>query len=130
MYLSKLSYEQKQAFLAVAFKIINADGVLDKREQNAINSMRIEMGLIEETKLPTSPLETTLSVFNSEQSKVYAFIEWLALAYVDENFSGEEKKILRAVALIFDFDEKKAVSIEDWVISYNKLISKVESFFN
>ncbi len=71
-----------------------------------------------------------MSVFNSEQSKVYAFIEWLALAYVDEDFSGEEKKILRAIALIFDFDEKKAISIEKWVVSYKELINKVESFFN
>jgi len=128
MYLSKLSYEQKLAFLSIAVKIIDADGILDRREQNAINSMRVEMGLIEESKLPTGPLEETLSVFNSKTSKVFAFIEWLYLAYADEDFSGEEQKILRAIALIFGFNETMATNLEKWVIDYKHHIEKVSSF--
>lgn len=128
MYLSKLSYEQKLAFLSIAIKIIDADGVLDKREQDAINSMRIEMGLLEEAKLPAGPFEDTLSVFNSESSKVYAFIEWLYLAYSDENFSGEEQKILRSVALIFGFDENKSSDLEKWILEYKNHINKISSF--
>jgi uncharacterized tellurite resistance protein B-like protein len=128
MYLSKLSYEQKLAFLSISVKIINADGILDKREQNTINSMRIEMGLIEEAKLPTGPLEDILSVFNNEPSKVYAFIEWLYLAYSDEDFSGEEQKLLRAVALIFGFDENKASNLENWIVDYKKHMDKLTLF--
>jgi len=129
MYLQKLSYEQKLAFLSIALKIINADEILNRREQNAIDLMRLEMGLIEEAKLPTGSMENIVSKFDSNKSKVYAFIEWLALAYADDNFSGEEKKILRAIAILFDFSEEKAKKIENWVISYKELIKKVDSFF-
>ncbi len=94
MYLNKLTDDQKLAFLSISLKLINSDGILDRREQNAIDMMRIEMGLIEEAKLPTGSMEDILSVYDSNNSKIYSFIEWLALAYADDNFSGEEKKII------------------------------------
>ncbi len=128
MYLNKLSDEQRLAFLSISQKLINADGILDRREQNAIDMMRIEMGLYEEAKLPTGSIEDIVSVFDSKSSKVYSFIEWLALSYADNNFSGEEQKILRAIAVLFELNESKATELENWVISYNDLIKKVDSF--
>ncbi len=128
MYLSKLTDDQKLAFLSIAIKIINADGILDKKEQNAINMMRLEMGLIDEAKLPTGTLEETVSVFDSNISKIHTFIEWLSLAYADNNFSGEEQKLLRGIAILFGFDEAKATELENWVISYRELIKKVDTF--
>ncbi len=128
MYLNNFSYEQKLAFLAIAVKIINADGILDRREQQTIDTMRIEMGLLAEAKLPNGPLEQIVSVFDTRRNRIYAFIEWIALAYADEKFSGEEQKLLRAIALQFNLDEKEASAIETWVNDYKTLLKDVERF--
>jgi tellurite resistance protein len=130
MYLSSLSEEQKKAFLAIAMRIIKADGVMDPKERKTIEVMRYEMGLLEETDLPKGYIEDFLKPFDTRESKVIALIESIALAYVDGDYAEEEKKILREMALTFEFSEKEATDMENWVLRYRELQKEALAMFS
>ncbi len=130
MFLNMLTEAQKKAFLAIAMKIIGADGLLDPRERQMIEGMRYEMGMWDETDLPKGSIEELAKPFDTRQSQVTLMLEGIALAYVDEEFTGEEEKILRALALIFEFSEEEATAMENWVLRYKDLIKEATAMFS
>jgi uncharacterized tellurite resistance protein B-like protein len=130
MFLTMLNQEQKKAFLAIAMKIIGADGRLHPKERQMIEAMRFEMGLFQETDLPHGSIEELTQPFDTHRSQAILIMEGIALAYADSDFSGEEQKILRAMALIFGISEKNATEMENWVLEYNKLQEKAEEIFS
>lgn len=130
MFLAGLNDEQKKAFLAIAMKVIGADGRLDPRERQMIEAMRYEMGLFQETDLPHGSIEELARPFDTRRSQAIVLMEGIALAYADMDFSGEEQKILRALALIFGISEKDATEMENWVLEFNRLQKKAEEIFS
>jgi hypothetical protein len=130
MFLNMLTEAQKKAFLAIAMKIIGADGLLDPRERQMIEGMRYEMGMWDETDLPKGSIEELAEPFDTRQSRVILMLESIALAYVDEEFAGEEEKILRALALVFEFSEEQATAMENWVLRYKDLIKEATAMFS
>jgi uncharacterized tellurite resistance protein B-like protein len=127
MFLNRLTVEQKKAFLAIAMKIISADRHLDPKERQAIEAMRFEMGLWTETDIPRGSIEELAKAFDTRQSQVISMLEGIALALADEEFHGEEEKILRALALIFGFSEKEANAMENWVLRSKELQKEAET---
>ena len=130
MFLSRLSEEQKKAFLAIAMKIVGADHRLDMKERRTIEGMRYEMGLWTETDIPSGNIEELAQPFDTRQTQVTVMLEAIGLAYVDEEFHGEEQKILRALALTFKFSEEEATAMENWVLQLKKLQKEAETWMN
>jgi tellurite resistance protein len=130
MFLNMLTEAQKKAFLAIAMKIIGADGLLDPRERQMIEGMRYEMGLWNETDLPKGSIEELAKPFDTRQSRVTLMLEGIALAYVDEEYTSEEEKILRALALVFELSEEEAAVMENWVLRYKDLIKEATAMFS
>ena len=130
MFLNSLTDEQKKSFLAIAKKIIGANGILDTRERQMIEAMRYEMGLWDETDLPKGYIEDLAKPFDTRQSRVILMLESIALTYADEEFSGEEKKILRELALLFEFSEEEANAMENWVLRYKNLVKEATAMFS
>jgi hypothetical protein len=112
--------------LAIAMKIVGADRHLDPKERQTIEGMRYEMGLFIETDIPSGSIEELAQPFDSRQSQVILILEAIGLAYVDEEFHGEEQKILRALALIFGFSEEEANAMENWVLRFRELHKEAE----
>ncbi len=106
------------------------DGRLDPNERRMVEAMRVEMGLLQETTLPTGSLEELALPFDSRRAQSIILLEGIALAYSDNDFSGEEKKLLRALALIFNIPEEDATEIENWVLDFNKLQKKAGELFS
>jgi hypothetical protein len=127
MFLNRLTIEQKKAFLAIAMKIVGADRRLDPKERRTIEAMRYEMGLLVETDIPMGSIEELTKPFDTRQSQVILMLEGISLALVDEEFHGEEEKILRALALIFGFSEKEATAMENWVLRSKELQKEAET---
>ncbi|MCP4146754.1 MAG: hypothetical protein GY757_03295 [bacterium] len=129
MFLNSLTLEQKKAFLALALKLIGADGVLDPRERTMIEGMRYEMGLYSETDLPKGYVEDLVKPFDTRQSRVIVMLESIAVALADEEMAGEEEKILRELAILFEFSEEDATAMEKWVLRYIDLIKEAKGMF-
>jgi tellurite resistance protein len=130
MFLNMLTEAQKKACLAIAMKIIGADGLLDPRERQMVEGMRYEMGMWGETDLPKGSIEELAESFDTRQSRVILMLESIALAYADDEFAGEEEKILRALALVFEFSEEEATAMENWVLRYKDLIKEATAMFS
>ena len=130
MFLRNLNEEQQKAFLAIAMKIVGADGRLAPEERRLIESMRIEMGLLQEAALPTGSVEELAQFFDTRQAQATVLMEGIALSYSDKDFSGEEQKILRALALIWGISEEDATEMENWVLEYNKLQENAEKILS
>jgi len=130
MFLNSLTEEQKKSFLAIAKKIIGANGILDSRERQMIEVMRYEMGLWDEIDLPKGYIDDLAKPFDTRQSRVILMLESIALTYADEEFSGEEKKILRELALLFEFSEGEANAMENWVLRYKDLVKEATAMFS
>lgn len=130
MFLARLSEIQKKTFLAIALKIIGSDGVLDPNERRMIELMRFEMGLFTETDLPEGSIEELAAPFDTRETQSILLMESIALAYADQDLSGEEQKILRALALIFGISEQDATEMENWVLEYKKLQDKAEAILS
>jgi uncharacterized tellurite resistance protein B-like protein len=126
MFLAGLNEQQKKTFLALAMKLIGSDGRLDPAERNLIEQMRIEMGLLQETDLPQGSIEELAEPFDTRRSQSIVLMECIALAYADQELSGEEEKILRALALIFEISEENATEMENWVLDFKKLQKRAE----
>ncbi|MCK5058918.1 MAG: hypothetical protein KAT34_19890 [Candidatus Aminicenantes bacterium] len=129
MFLNNLTEEQKKAFLSIAMKIIGADGILETRERKMIETMRYEMGLYNETDLPKGDIEDIAKAFDTRKSRVIVMLEGIALAYADEDLGEEEQKILRALALVFEFSEEEATAVENWVKRYKDLHQEAVAMF-
>lgn len=129
MFLNSLSKEQQKAFLAIAMKIIGADGILEPRERMTIEAMRYEMGLFSETDLPKGELEDIVKPLDTRKSRAITMLESIGVAYADENLGAEEQKILRALALLFELPEEEASAMEDWVLRYRKLMQEAAAMF-
>ena len=127
MFLNRLTVDQKKAFLALAMKIVGADRRLDPKERQTIEGMRYEMGLWTETDIPRGSIEELAKPFDTRPSQVILMLEGIALALADEEFHGEEQKILRALALIFGFSEKEATAMEKWVLRSKELQKEAET---
>jgi len=130
MFLRNLNEEQQKAFLAIAMKIVGADGQLTPEERRLIEAMRFEMGLLQEATLPTGSVEELAQPFDSRQAQATVLMEGIALAYSDNDFSGEEQKILRALALIWGIPEEDATEMENWVLEYKKLQEKAKEILS
>lgn len=129
MFLNRLTEEQKKAFLAIAMKLIGADGVLDPRERRMIEGMRYEMGMYSDTDLPTGYVEDLAKAFDTRESQVAMMLESIALVYADEEYANEEEKIMRELALIFNFSEEEATAMENWVMRYRDLVKEATAMF-
>ena len=130
MFLNNLTLEQKKAFLSVAMKIMKADGRLDARERDMVEGMRYEMGLWNETVLPKGFLEELVKPFDTRKSRIILLLESIALAYSDDDFADEEKKILRQMAILFEFNEEEATKIEGWVLRFRTLQQEAVEMFS
>ncbi|MCU0285589.1 MAG: TerB family tellurite resistance protein [Acidobacteria bacterium] len=131
MFLSRLNLDQRKAFLALSMKIIGSDGAFEPRERQLIEAMRYEMALFTETDIPKGyvSVEEMAKTFDTRQSQVILMLECIALAYSDEMFHEEEQKILRELALIFNFTEAEATAMENWTLRYKALVKEAVDMF-
>jgi len=115
MFLNQLQEDQKKAFLALALKLIQADGVTDPREEMIFLAMRQEMGLWREAKLPQGSLEELALFFPDRKSRRITILELLGLVFADDRFQAQEQRLLRGLANLFEFSEEDATKMEKWV---------------
>lgn len=126
MFLGRLNHEQRKAFLALALRMVKADGNFDSKERKFIEYYRYETGLYSETVLPDGTIEELAATFDTDPARKIVLIEAIALAYIDGDCCDEERMILRALALSFDYDETVAVEIEEWVLSHKDIMKQAE----
>ena len=108
MFLANLTGNQKKAFLSLARKLIEADGLLQKDELSTLEQYKREMNLVADFAAEEETFEEAISVFQAEARTVKKQIvfELLALACSDREYAKEEGNLLEKIRVSFDLEEK------------------------
>lgn len=121
MFLNLLTDRQKQSFLALATKVVMADGGVVPEENVTLDVRKGEMG--GNIMAPPEEIfgEPNFSVFDTEQSRRIVVMELMVLAYSDDEYHVTERPIIEAFANEFGFTEDDLKKIEDWAVRQSPL---------
>lgn len=121
MFLNILTERQKQSFLALATKVVMADGGVVPEENVTLDVRKAEMG--GNIMAPPEEIfgEPNFGVFDTEQARRIVVMELLVLAYSDDEYHVTERPIIEAFAKEFGFSEDQVNKFEDWAIRQSPL---------
>lgn len=123
MFLNLLDNDEKLAFVELAERMIEADGLVIGREEASLAALKAEMGTPSEA-IGGRTTEELAGVFKGWRSKVVALLELIGLGYTDTSFSIGEQSLVDQVAQTMGMSEKELASIEEWVQEHVSLIRR------
>ena len=114
MFLNLLNDAQKRAFLAMATKVVMADGGVVPQEDVTLDIRRAEMG--ENITAPPDQIfgPSDTDVFDTRRSQTVALLELYVLAYSDTKFHPDERPILDDLRKAWGFGDDEVAEIEAW----------------
>jgi hypothetical protein len=123
MFLNMLDLDEKRAFLLLAEKMIEADGMVVGREVAVLASRKAEMGIAGGGDGDRS-VEDLAGVFKDRRSRVVALLELFGLAYSDTDFSMNEQSLIAEVAQHMDLSLDELGELEAWVQEHVALVRR------
>jgi uncharacterized tellurite resistance protein B-like protein len=118
-----LDDEEKRAFVLLAERVIEADGIVVGSEASALAALKAEMG-VDDVVGESLSVEELATTFKDRRSRVAAMLELLGLAYSDSNFHMSEVSLVASVAYFMEFDDTQIDLLEEWVQDYVGLVRK------
>ena len=114
MFLNLLNDRQKQSFLALATKVVMADGGVVPEENVTLNVRVAEMG--GDIKAPPDEIygAPNVAVFDTDQARSIVLMELLVIAYSDDEFHMDEKPIISELAEAFNVSAGRLQLFEEW----------------
>jgi uncharacterized tellurite resistance protein B-like protein len=114
MFLNLLTERQKQSFLALATKVVMADGAVVPEEHVMLNVRVAEMG--GGIKAPPEEIygEPNFAVFDTQRARIIVLLELMVIAYSDGEYHEDERPIIRQLAEKFEIGEADMEQFEDW----------------
>lgn len=125
MFLENLEAREKRAFLALAHKVVHADGVLAEREAEILATLS---SAIREPALEGT-VEELAAAFQSRRSKVFALLELMGIGYVDGEYHVAEIESVAEIATALGFSGDELVGMENWVVRQIALIEEAADFW-
>lgn len=128
MFLNLLNDRQKQSFLALATKVVMADGEVAPKEHVTLNVRVAEMG--GDVKAPPAEIfgEPNFEVFDTNRAQTIVVLELLVIAYSDQDYHEFERPIIDQLATEFGFSKNEMKLFEDWAIRQSPLSVEGWSF--
>jgi len=123
MFLNMLDNDEKRAFVQLAEKMIEADGIVVGREAAALASLKAEMGVSGAARDSRS-VEELARVFKDKRSRVAALLELFGLAYSDTTFDLGEQSLIALVARDMGLTSDEVVALEKWVQDHVELVRR------
>ncbi len=130
MFLNRLSSNEKEAFLQLAYHISYIDGEFAESEQAVIHVYCAEMGINDSGYNKDSfNLNEITSVFAKSQSQKIVLIELMGLVFADGVFSSEEQAVINSISNNFNIDSETVNKYAEWTKAILSLTIEGESFF-
>jgi len=114
MFLNLLTERQKQSFLALATKVVMADGRVAEKEHVTLNVRVAEMG--GNIQAPPDEIygEPNFAVFDSPLSRTIVVLELMVIAYSDGEYHEDERPIIKQLAANFGITDEQVSRFETW----------------
>lgn len=126
MLLSLLSETQKDAFVALAYRVVLADHEVPEPEQHFFELVKATLGMGKAVTPEMIMGSPELSAFDSRRARVAALVALLCLAYSDNNFHVNESGILLDLAKSFGLSSAEFKTLEESAKSYLNTLRAVE----
>jgi len=133
MFLNSLNPTEKDNFMKLALAVIKADGIIEDSEMQILSAYANEM------QIPVCSLEEQgdidqiikeFAMNSAPETKRIVFVELLALAFADGDYTAEEKAFIQQISNAFEFDGafiERAINLQDaYVAVYMSLVNLVE----
>lgn len=121
MFLNLLTDRQKQSFLALATKVVMADGEVVPEENVTLKVRVAEMG--GEVKAPPDEIygAPNFDVFDTPRAQTIVILELMVLAYSDDEYHEDERPIIDDFIKNFGFSDDQVARFEDWATRQSPL---------
>ncbi len=117
MYLKDLSPDCKKSFLALARLLIAADGVFASEELAMLDDVAFEMGVAPDSGTTGDIVEDLCEAVQRPEARAQMLLELVSLAHIDDEYSTEERKLLREISQQWGVDAITLIRIETWAES-------------
>ncbi|GAB6051360.1 hypothetical protein JCM17960_01800 [Magnetospira thiophila] len=114
MFLNLLTQEQKPSFLAMAQKMILADGRITESEEAALAERVAEMGGDIQSPAEEVYGESNTAIFDTRRARMIVLMELHVLVFADGEFSEQEWAILQPILEAWKINEADLSMIRDW----------------
>ena len=126
MFLEYLSERQQQSFLALATRMVLADGDVAPEEDTALDACKATMG--EGVTAPAAEIfgATNTEVLDSRQVRIFVTFEVLVLMISDQHIHTDESKVLDEICAALEISEQDLKILRGMVIRANSSPDAVE----
>lgn len=114
MFLNILTERQKQSFLALATKVVMADGEVVPEEHVTLNVRVAEMG--GNIKAPPEEIygAPNFDVFDTPLAQTIVLLELLVIAYSDDEYHEDEQPIIQQLIEKYGVPSEQLARYESW----------------
>ena len=114
MFLNLLTERQKQSFLALATKVVMADGNVVPEESVTLDVRVAEMGGA--IKAPPEEIYgvPNYDIFDTPRARLICVLELLVIAYSDDEFHVDERPIIHQLVEVFGYSPVQMEAFEAW----------------
>ncbi len=114
MFLSDLSGDQKNSYLALVTRMILADGDVAPEEDEALDNIKGELG--DGVMAPPEEVfgSTNAAVFDNRRARVIAVLELLAMAYSDSHLHIDESAVLAEISGALEISDDELAAMSAW----------------
>lgn len=114
MFLNLLNERQKASFLALATKVILADGVISPEEEATLDLRIAEMG--GHVRAPAEEIygQANTHVFDSRQSRLIVLLELYVLVMSDTKYAPQEQEVMAPLIDSWSVSPDDAERLRAW----------------
>jgi len=114
MWLSTLTYAQREAMLRSAHNVIVSDGLLDPNEEGMLEAFRREMAVSADFEVEYLDIDGIEQVFPERQGRLIVLINLCKLSYADGAFEIEEECLINEIRKAFEVSEVHFNMLQHW----------------
>ena len=120
MFLNRLDFVEKEAFISLAVKAAESNGCIADEEYQMIEDYCKEMGIAFFDAKNLKPMEDVIRIYSEadDQNKLVAVLEIVGLMYADGSYDSKEKEFVNDFANKIGVTQDSVRKIEDTVMKY------------
>ena len=120
MFLNRLDFVEKEAFISLAVKAAESNGRIADEEYQMIEDYCKEMGIAFFDAKNLKPMEDVIRIYSEadDQNKLVAVLEIVGLMYADGGYDSKEKEFVDDFANKIGVTQDSVRRIEDTVMKY------------
>ncbi|GAB6054380.1 hypothetical protein JCM17960_32000 [Magnetospira thiophila] len=114
MFLNLLNEPQKASFLAMATKVILADGHISPEEEATLDLRIAEMG--GHVRAPAEEIygKSNVDIFDTRQSRLIVLLELYVLVMSDNKYAPQEQDVMAPLVAAWSITPKELVGLKAW----------------